>query len=515
MLRAAELSSDEARRTQRLGAAAEAAWDAGQPSRAREAVGRALPRASGAQRGRLLHLSGLIEANTGSLREACARFAEGADATSDPSQKLEMLLEAAQAATMSGDYPRAIGIARMAAAVPLPTTRERVLSLLLHGFELELSGEFEQAQPVLAEAVRQASELGDLRALVWAANAASVAGDMGAGLPHINRAVTEARSMGLLSVLPATLDELSLELFATSSFDLAYAAAEEGYRLALDVGHGEGWHLVNMASVEAVWGREGDARAHAEEGLAISLRIGSVFLAGFAQRALALLELGKGRPELAADRLLPLTDPHHSSFVPNGWALALTDAVEAAWRADRPAEAADRLAIAENWVCRAPTQARRAKLARSQALLGLRDPDQAFGEALEHSRALPAFERARTELLYGEWLRRERQRTMARIHLRIAAELFHSLRAAPWAERAEAELRATGETVRKRDASVLGQLTPQETQIARLVADGLTNKEIAAQLYLSPRTVDYHLRKVFTKLRIASRTDLVRHGLPA
>ena len=83
----------------------------------------------------------------------------------------------------------------------------------------------------------------------------------------------------------------------------------------------------------------------------------------------------------------------------------------------------------------------------------------------------------------------------------------------PWAERAEAELRATGETARKRDLSAVQQLTPQELQIAGLVTDGLTNREIAAQLYLSPRTVDYHLRKVFTKLGIASRADLIRDGL--
>jgi DNA-binding NarL/FixJ family response regulator len=133
---------------------------------------------------------------------------------------------------------------------------------------------------------------------------------------------------------------------------------------------------------------------------------------------------------------------------------------------------------------------------------------------VEHAASLPAFERARTALLYGEWLRRERQGSAARTHLRAALELFQSLGAIPWARRAEAELRATGETARRRDATTLTQLTAQEAQIAGLVASGLTDREIAAQLYLSPRTVDYHLRKVFTKLGIASRTELVRHGLP-
>ena len=156
---------------------------------------------------------------------------------------------------------------------------------------------------------------------------------------------------------------------------------------------------------------------------------------------------------------------------------------------------------------------RRALLARCEALLGQRDWDEAYGEAAEDASALPPLQRARTELLYGEWLRRERRRTDARGHLRAAVDLFRQLGAAPWTGRAEAELRATGETVRKREPGALAQLTPQELKIVRLVTDGLTNREIAAQLYLSPRTVDYHLRKVFTKLGIASRTELVRAGL--
>jgi DNA-binding CsgD family transcriptional regulator len=183
-------------------------------------------------------------------------------------------------------------------------------------------------------------------------------------------------------------------------------------------------------------------------------------------------------------------------------------------RAGRPQEASQRLDIIRSWVAAAPTPARQALLARSEALLGERDPDEAFGEAITQGTALSPLQRARTELLYGEWLRRQRRRTDARVHLRAALQTFRRLGAIPWAERAEAELRATGETARKRDVSAASQLTPQELQIAGLVTDGLTNREIAAQLYLSPRTVDYHLRKVFTKLGIASRTDLVRGGLP-
>ena len=105
---------------------------------------------------------------------------------------------------------------------------------------------------------------------------------------------------------------------------------------------------------------------------------------------------------------------------------------------------------------------------------------------------------------------------MRGVHLRLRARAVSRASARSlWEERAAAELRATGETARKRDPSTLDELTPQELQIAGLVAEGLTNREIAAQLFLSPRTIDYHLRKVFSKLGIASRTQLVRAGLPA
>ena len=107
-------------------------------------------------------------------------------------------------------------------------------------------------------------------------------------------------------------------------------------------------------------------------------------------------------------------------------------------------------------------------------------------------------------------LRRGRQRTAARGHLRTAHEQFEELGLPVWAERAATELRATGETARRRDPSTTGLLTPQETQIVRIVGEGATNREVAAQLFLSPRTVDYHLHKVFTKLGVASRAELIR-----
>ena len=139
--------------------------------------------------------------------------------------------------------------------------------------------------------------------------------------------------------------------------------------------------------------------------------------------------------------------------------------------------------------------------------------DEAFSSWFEqalrwHDSTPDTFERARSELAYGERLRRARRRGDARPHLREAFAAFHQLGAETWAERARLELAATGETARKRDPSTLDQLTPRELQVALDLASGLTTRETAAKLYLSPKTVEYHLRSVYRKLGIASRAQL-------
>ena len=513
LLRAAELSTDETRRVRRVTAAAQAAWDAGQPDRARAAIARALPRASGQTRTHLLHLSGVIEARTGSMRQACAALLQGIEAGSDPSGTLEMLLEAAEAATMCGDTATTIRLAGRAAGIAPATPRDRLMAAVLAGFASGLAGDHQGAQSRLAEVEAFAAELDDPRALVWASSSVAVAGNPGHALSYANRAVEAARGQGLLSMLPEALEEQAMILIENDSFDLGYAAATEGYRLSLDVGHGSGWHLMNMAMVEAVRG-DPQARSHAEQALSAGQRTESAFLTGYAHKTLGFLDLTAGRPQQAADRLLALTTPDGPAFNEFTAQEAMPDAIEAAARAGRHQAAAGRLETFRGWVAEAPTPGRRALLARCQALLGIRDPDEAFAEAIAAVAALPPLQRARTELAYGEWLRRERQRTRARGHLRTALETFRTLGAVPWAERAEAELRAAGETTRRRDVSAAQQLTPQELQIAGLVTAGLTNKQIAAQLFLSPRTVDYHLRKVFTKLGVTSRTELIRDSLP-
>jgi DNA-binding CsgD family transcriptional regulator len=151
-------------------------------------------------------------------------------------------------------------------------------------------------------------------------------------------------------------------------------------------------------------------------------------------------------------------------------------------------------------------------LARCRATLaGGDEAEPLFQEALElHARETPPYERARTQLAYGERLRRERRKIEARAQLRSAIEAFEGVGAELWAKRARGELNATGESARKRDASTIDDLTPQELRIAQLVAAGASNRDAAAQLFVSPKTVEYHLRKVFLKLGLSSRIELAR-----
>ena len=513
-LRAAELSSEQDRRTGRLGAAAQAAWDAGQPDRAREAIAAALPTATRDHRGRLLYLKGMIEAHAGSVRDAPAILLEAADATEDRSLKLEMLQEAGEAAVYAGDMATAGDVARQEAEIKPKTERDRFLVAVGTAWVAAFSGGLALANAAFTDALARATSLDDPRALVWAADSAVAWLGPGSGLRYANQAVDVARTRGLLSLLPIALHRQALELIGNSRFDLAYAAAQEGHRLAIDLLYGTGGHLANMATVEAIWGRNDEARTHASEALAIGRQSGSSLLADSAEMTLAFIELTSGRTEEATDRLFSLTSLDRPSAHVVIALHAVPDLVEVGVRTGRQDEITERLARYRAWVITAASESGAALLARCEALLGERLPDEAFREAIDRAAALAPFQRARTELLYGEWLRRERRRQEARVHLRAAVELFHSLGTVPWTQRAEAELRATGETTRKRDPSTLDELTPQELQVAGMVAQGMTNKDIAARLYLSPRTIDYHLRKVFSKLGIAARSELVRHGLP-
>jgi DNA-binding CsgD family transcriptional regulator len=191
---------------------------------------------------------------------------------------------------------------------------------------------------------------------------------------------------------------------------------------------------------------------------------------------------------------------------------ALAELIEAAVRIGRPEEAAAALGRLSERTRASGTEWALGIDARCRALLS--GEEALYRESVERlARSRAAVELARSRLLYGEWLRRENRRIDAREQLRAAHEMFSQMGAAAFAERARRELSATGETVRKRTIQTADELTTQEAQVARLAAQGQTNPEIAALLYISPRTVEYHLHKVFSKLGISSRREL-RKTLP-
>ena len=506
--RAARLSDTDHARGRRLGAAARTALAAGQVGRAGDLVRRALPLASRADRPRLLGLSAIIESFAGSLAEAITTVLDGIAASDDPSLNLQMLLGGFGMTVYLADYEKMHELCLRAAEFPPVTDADRFIVAVLAGAAAELDGDYDRANDLLARSIEIATRLDDAHCLIWVSAGAGRAGNWGDGLPYARRAVRLAREQALVSTLPYALEAQASQLIGLGQFDLAYASAEEGRRLALDLGQQwiATWNLTDLASVDAVRGDERRVRAWVGKLEAEPASNAPLVRARIA-RALGLLDLGHGRPSEALDQLLFSIDTVRPES--NPWVVfGVPDAAEAAVRAQRQDDVSSHLHQFKRWVERYPNRARLALLARCRALAEESDADGHYAEAIELADALSAFERARTQLLYGEWLRRHRRRIDARRHLRAALATFEQHSAAPWADRARGELRASGESARKRDPSTRDQLTPQELNIAGLAAAGLTNAEIGAQLFLSPRTIDYHLRKVFAKLEIVSRADL-------
>ena len=519
---AAGLSPLHQDRARRYAAAGVAAWRAGQLERARSLLAEADAYPAGpGNAAEVAQLRGTLEFLCGSTRAAYGILMDAARRVPaiDRSQMAGLLGEAAQIAWTSGDLDELARAAEMLRGLPDLAGRDAVLSMVAQAIDAYLSQDYAAAAGFFDQAIRNSHGLADLQAGTMAAAAHLALGDDAAGIAGFERTVAAARAAGAIEVVPSVLALLASCERDVGRFGAAAMSATEGLRLATDTGQDiiAARLASTLAWLAAVQGRPEECRDLADG--VMTERPGHrpwPPAIAFVTWALALVDLGAGRNAEACTALEGLAhggqDLGHRVVAISSAA----DLVEAAVRIGRVEVARQGLQTLDAWA--RPTRALWGQALVCRCLALLDDGEGAehqYAEALRlHAGAGRAFEAARTSLLFGEWLRRRRRRTDSRVHLRRACAEFERMGARPWADRANAELRATGETAaRRRDPSSADRLTPQELQIALAVGRGATNREVAAQLFLSPRTVDYHLHKVFAKLAVASRAELIRLSL--
>ena len=517
--RAAKLTPDEAPRARRLFAAAEAAWLGGQAPRALAALEEASalspePRLE-AQiqhlRAQALIRGGDVMAGHDVLVKAAGLVEE-----LDREQAVVMLAEAAEACVYAGRPQAMLPPARRAHELLADGAgeRERFFANLALGTALIYAGEGDEGARLVRDAVAvlEASDMlsSEPRTLSAAALGPLWLREADVGASLIERAIEAARAQGALGALPFALALAGRDAAASDRWAVGRALYEESIALARETDQAMPLcaALCWKASLQARQGEEELSRAAADEALALSRRHGLSFFTVWALDALGELDLGLGRLGPAVERLeekrrtlaeLGISDPD------------LSPAPELVEASVRGGDVPDVEATLDDFARTAEAKGQPwalARLARARGLLA-QAGEQQFEEALRLHEATPdRFEQGRTRLCYGECLRRAGQRVRAREQLREALEAFDRLGAEPWAERARAELLATGETARRRDPSTLDDLTPQELQVGMLLADGHTTREAAARLFLSPKTVEYHLRNTYRKLGIHSREEL-------
>ena len=503
--RAAELTQDPARRDARAVAAATAAWHAGQGARAEALLDRTAEPAP--LRADSARIRGLVELHRGSPARASALLAEaaGARAGEDPASALLLAVASIEAASLAGLPP----------ALPFPIDHageaEPALRALIAGVLHRFAGREQEAGTQLRRAVELGASAEDAQRALWAGAAAFFAGDEPRATALHERAVTLARSTSDAGVLPFALTFLAHAHLWGGRLAHAEADADDAARLARDAGQENLLVQIDalLAGVAAWRGDEARCRTLADGARAVARQRGLVLAEGAATTALAELELASGAPATAFDRLERLV--HGPGAHPAHRYACLPTLVEAAARAGDAERARPDAAALGEWAQATGSAWALPLAARSRALTAA-TPGEAERHFLEaralHHAHLRPLDRARTELLHGELLRRRRRKAEARPLLRSALETWEDAGVPLWAERARAELRAAGESARRRGTRALERLTPQELQVARLVAQGASNREAAAALYLSPRTVEYHLHKVFRKLGVHGRAEL-------
>jgi ATP/maltotriose-dependent transcriptional regulator MalT len=325
------------------------------------------------------------------------------------------------------------------------------------------------------------------------------------------RQVVSLSTTGVIGQLTAAWTELALvELYLGRWTDAAMHASEALRLREMGDVASNATALFVLSRIAGAQGRDDEARRLGAEASRLAYEQGAQSIVAGAAANLGVLEMGQGRHEEAFTHFQAAA---RADAWPDGKLSAANwagDLVAASIQTGRLQVATSVVEKMESWTQDAAPAWAQVAAHRARALLSKGDQALAEFEAAVSVKGsdVHAFELAKTQLEFGEALRRLRLKTEARRQLRAAQDVFAELEAKPWVERAQAELRATGVSVATHQAGALDQLTPQELQIARLVAQGLGNRDIAGKLFLSPRTVGFHLSNVFGKLGIASRGEL-------
>jgi DNA-binding CsgD family transcriptional regulator len=521
--RAASLTDDREERARRLLEGAGVAAIAGRASYAIQLLDSALGcTTSAVRRADIELLRGQTNIWMGQPMAAHERLlAEAARvADIDPKRAVTMLTAAAAPCVMAGRLEialatseKAVQLARALGGSPMMVAElHRAQALILLGLGAE-------AQPILRSFVPRLDEpefwLDMSQFVPTAAQQMTWVEEYETAHRLLTPIVSAARAAGAAGVLPYVLGLASDLNFRTGHWSIAYAQAAEGVDLAAQAAPSgpQAFCTASLARIEAATGRDADCRANVRSATDLAQRFGIDSILTYCGSALGLLELGIGNPYAAVQALEPVArhvaERHLNEPAVVQWAPDLiesyirTGQVQAAVGAlstfERQAEATGRV-----WAV--------ATAARCRGLLASADAfEDEFELALaEHERTPTPFERARTLLCYGEALRRHRRRADARLPLRRALATFDQLGAEPWAARTRAELRSAGESPRQGAPIPSRSLTPQELQVALAVAEGATNREVAAGLFLSAKTVETHLGHAFAKLQVRSRTELAR-----
>ncbi|MEY9910238.1 DNA-binding CsgD family transcriptional regulator [Catenulispora sp. MAP12-49] len=511
---ATELTPDPAGRAARAVAAARATFEAGDPDTALELVAAAqMGPLDELQHGLLARLRGRIAYARRRGGEAMPLLLDAADRLVgvDDGQAREAYLEAIGSAVSAGRLGEAGALQKVAVAArsaPPGPQPPRLVDSLLDGLATSFAEGYVQGAPLVKQALsgirQEAANSEDIMRWFWPAwLAAADMWDDETWHELTAQAVRGARQAGALNFLPLALTCRAVVHVYSGEFEEAAALAEESASILRVTGNS---HLGYAGLLLKAW--RGDAAtptaAAAGAQWASSWNEGRAIAGRHYVNAVLYNGTGQYQDALSSARQACEHDD------PGLFGFALGELVEAGTRADAVDPAAAALGQLEERAIASGTGWALGVSARSRALLSAGpDAERLYRESIEQlARSRVAVHLARSHLVYGEWLRRENRRRDAREQLRTAYEMLNRFGADAFAERARRELLATGESVRKRTEEARDALTAQETQIARLAGEGRTNPEIGAELFISPRTVEWHLRKIFTKLGIDSRRKL-------